>query len=82
MSKPDPKATPANPAQVTGNDYFGPTSAAAQANPVSGTKPSFSTAKPPLRYPIGSIDAYTDFMLFEELNYRSTYGNNGRGTIS
>lgn len=66
MSKPDPKATPANPNKISGNDYFGPTSAAAQQNPVYGTTPSFATAKPPLRYPIGSIDTYTDFMLFEE----------------
>lgn len=77
MSKPDPKATPANPNKISGNDYFGTTGAAAQQNPVYGAKPSFATTKPPLRYPIGSIDAYTDFMLFEELNYRSTYGTGG-----
>lgn len=55
----DPKATSANPVQVTGNTTV--------------TTQTPSKARAPLRYPIGSIDDYTDFMLFEELQYKSSY---------
>lgn len=36
-------------------------------------------AKEPLRYPLGIIDKRTDFMLFEELDYKQIYGG-GAGT--
>ena len=64
----DPKATSANPAQVTGNDT------------VKVSTPA--KAKAPLRYPIAMIDDYTDFLLFEELEYKSTYGKNGEGSLT
>lgn len=84
MSIPDPNSYTGtaggafnNASSVSGN-YFGANGAATNSNPVNGvSKPSFNTVRPPLRYPIGSIDEYTDFMLFEELNYKSTYGQTG-----
>lgn len=57
------------------------TAANAAATAAASDKSSFASINAPLRYPIGSIDTYTDFMLFEELNYRSTYGTDGKGNL-
>lgn len=37
--------------------------------------------KKPLRYPIGSIDNYTDFLLFEELEYKKTFDKGLGGLV-
>lgn len=60
-----------NPAANAGNAAANSQNGSASSSVISGGP------QPPLRYPIGSLDKFTDYMLFEELEYESVYKSGG-----
>lgn len=74
----DPRETArlrGNPAANAGN------AAATSQNGTPNSTALTGGPQPPLRYPIGSLDKFTDYMLFEELKYKSIYNNSVNALI-